>query len=314
MIDNTDIRAQSDTQLLLRLRSRQLLLIRLLDSERHLGRAAAALSISQPAASKLLKQAEAVLGVTLFERSLKGVRATAAGEVVVRHVRSMLNDFGVMREELGALDSGLTGKLRIGSVPGAVPQLLSPALAEYKRKHSRVQVSVSVDTSNVLLHQLSRGDLDMVLGRITDEHAGGDYDVVPILDEALVLVVRQDHPLSRRSSVTLKDLSGAAWIMQPPGAPQRVRLDAALREAGIAQPLNVTETASTVMITSLLQISDMVAVMPLSLAQHYAGLAALHALSLDVPMHVPAICLITPSGPAMNAMVAHLVPLIQSKP
>src|SRR3546814_11328004 len=68
--------------LLLRLRTRQLALLSLLDDERNLGRAAAALHISQPAASKLLQQAEDTFGVALFERHARGMTPTPYGEIL----------------------------------------------------------------------------------------------------------------------------------------------------------------------------------------------------------------------------------------
>ncbi|MEI2416509.1 LysR family transcriptional regulator [Orrella sp. JC864] len=302
----------ADAQLLLRLRTRQLLLIRQVEADRHLGRAAAALNISQPAATKLLRQAEDTLGVRLFERGPRGMAPTAPGQVVLRYVRTLCNDFGAMRATLAALESGLSGTLRIGSVPGAVPQLLAPALIEYKRRHPRVQVSVTVDTSNIMVRQLERGEVDLVLGRLTDEHAGGDYELAPLLEEALVLVVRRGHPLLGRRSVSLRDLTASAWIVQPPGAPQRLRLDAALREAGITDKLDITETASTVMTTALLEASDMVAVMPASLAAHYGRMGLFQALPMDMPIRVPAISLITPLGRTPSAAAAHFSALVRA--
>ena len=309
MLSMTDF---TDAQLLLRLRTRQLLLIRLLDVERNLGRAAAALNISQPAATKLLQQAEETLGVRLFQRSPRGMLPTTAGEVVVRYVRTLFSDFGLMREELAALASGLKGHLRIGSVPGAVPSLVAPALIEYKRRHPNVQVSVIEDTSNVIVHLLARGEVDLVLGRLTEEHVAGSYDVSPLSEDAQVLVVRQGHPLLQQSSVSLTELISAAWIMQPPGAPQRTRLDAALREAGITRKLNITETSSTVLTTALLQISDMVAVMPTSLARHYGRYAGLCTVPLNTPMRLPAISLITVTGRPLSAAAAHFAPMVRA--
>jgi len=151
-----------------------------------------------------------------------------------------------------------------------------------------------------------------VLGRLTGEHVAGDYDVSPLAEEALIVVVRQDHPLLRQSSISLKELVSATWIMQPPGAPQRTRLDAALREAGITRKLNITETSSTVLTTALLQISDMVAVMPASLAAHYGRLGGLCSLPLNTPMRLPAISLITLAGRPLSAAAAHFCPLVRA--
>src|SRR3546814_21195103 len=126
--------------LLLRLRTRQLALLSLLDDERNLGRAAAALHISQPAASKLLQQAEDTFGVALFERHARGMTPTPYGEILIRYARRMLTDFGFVREEMVALGSGLPGNLRIGCVPGAVPALLAPPISASQHLHQRVAV------------------------------------------------------------------------------------------------------------------------------------------------------------------------------
>jgi len=299
--------ALPDHSLLLRLRTRQLVLLSLLDAERHLGRAAAALHISQPAASKLLLQAEETLGAPLFERHARGMTPTPYGEVLVRYARRMLTDFGVVRGELAALRSGLRGTLRIGSVPGAVPELLAPTLSEYKRRHPRVAVAVTVDTSDIMIGQLARGEVDLVLGRLTEARDEADFQRVPLLEEALVVVVRAGHPLTERAGISFADLAAQPWILQPPGAPQRVRFDAVLREAGLGTRLNITETSSTVATTALLEISDMVAVMPASLAEHYGRLGVLRTLPLDFSIRVPPIQLITRAGDALSPPAAHFV-------
>jgi molybdenum-dependent DNA-binding transcriptional regulator ModE len=78
----------------MRLRSRQLLLLEALGRERNLGRAAAALGMSQPAATKLLQQAEETLGVAVFTRQARGMEPTGVGEVLIRYARQSLVDFG----------------------------------------------------------------------------------------------------------------------------------------------------------------------------------------------------------------------------
>lgn len=282
-----------DSNLLLRLRTRQLLLLAELGAQRNLGRAAAAMAISQPAATKLLQQAEEALGVGLFTRKARGMEPTAYGEVLIRYARQMGNDFARVREELAALRAGLHGALRLASVPGAIPELLAPALVDYQQRHPRVAVSVVVDTSDVLLAQLARSEVDLMLGRLTEGSGDENFESLALLGEAQVAVVRRDHPLLRQLTVTLQDFPRWPWILQPPGSPQRTRFEAALREAGIGARLDITETASTILTTALLEISDMVAVMPASLAGHYSRLGMLCVLPLALPLQVPAIHLIT---------------------
>lgn len=298
-------------RLLLRMRTRQWVLLALLDQHRHLGRAAAAMNTSQPAATKLLQQLEETFGVPLFNRVPRGMTPTPYGEALVRHARWVLNDFSVVCEELEALRSGLSGSLRIGSVPGAVPELLAPALVSYQRKHERVAVSVVVDTSDVMLRQLARGEVDLMLGRLTEEHSAEDLECVPLLGEAQVVVVRKGHPLLRRKSVTLHDLVEWPWLLQPPGSPQRSRFEAALREAGIQQRLRVTETASPIAMTALLEHSDMAAVMPASQAAHYARLGLLRVLPAEVPIKVPPIYLILRRAHSLSPAAAAFVALLR---
>ncbi len=282
-----------DAAVLMRLRMRQLLLVAALGEERNLGRAAESLGISQPAATKLLQQAEDTLAATLFKRLARGMEPTPAGEVLMRYARQVLVDFGFAREQMAALRSGLRGRLRLGCVPGALPQLVAPALAGYKQRHRNVAVSVLVETSDVMLAHLVRAEVDIVLGRLAEGYDDEEFQSLPLLEEPQVAVVRAGHPVLSLDAPSLADLVGLSWVLQPPGSPQRSRLESALREAGLRARLDITETASPVATTALLEATDMAAIMPQSLADHYARLGVLRQVSMALPLRVPSIHLIT---------------------
>jgi DNA-binding transcriptional LysR family regulator len=301
----------TDTTLLMRLRTRQLLLVAALGREGHLGRAASALGMSQPAATKLLQQAEDTLGAQLFTRGARGMAPTASGEVLIRYARQVAVEFGWAREQMAALRSGLRGLLRVGSVPGALPQLLAPALATYKRTHPKVAVSVLVETSDVMLAHLERGEVDLVVGRFTEGSHDDDFESLQLLEEPQVAVVRRGHPLTAPGAQpTLADLMRWPWVLQPPGSPQRSRFEAALREAGLRTRLDITETASTVATTALLEASDMAAVMPASLAAHYGRLGLLEVVPLALPLRVPPIHLITPRNRELSPVAQAFASLL----
>lgn len=293
-----------------RLRMRQWRLLAQLGADGHLGRAAAALAMTQPAASKLLQQAEEVVGQPLFHRHPRGMAPTGLGDVLVRHARLMVNGLAHVQEEVRALTAGLSGTLRVGCAPGAVPELLAPALVAFKAAHPGVSVSVLVETSDVMLAQLRRGEADLVLGRLTEGHHDDEFESQPLLTEPQVVVVRQGHPLAAGQPVCLQDLAAWPWVLQPPGSPQRARFEAMIREAGIHTRLDITETSSTIATTALLEASDMAAVMPDSLARHYGRLGILQVVVLELPLRVPPIQRITlrrhnPS-PAARAFCATL--------
>lgn len=288
----------------LRLRTRQLLLVAHLGREGHLGRAAAAMGISQPAATRLLQEMEDTLDCVLYERGARGMRPTAGGEVLLRYARQVLNDFGAARRELASLAAGLHGLLRVGSVPSALPPLLAPVLAEFKARHARVAVAIEVATSDVMLVQLARGEVDLMLGRLLEGHHDDEYEAVPVLDEPQVVVAREGHPLAGVDPLTLRDLARCPWVVQPPGSPQAGRFTAMMREAGVHRRLDITETASTIATTALLEASDMLAVMPASLAAHYARLGVLRAFPIALPLRVPDVHLVWRRARELSAPAA----------
>jgi len=210
----------------------------------------------------------------------------------------------------GALAAGLHGTLRVGSVPSALPPLLAPALARFKAEHARVAVAIEVATSDVMLLQLARGEVELMLGRLVEGHHDDEHEAVPVLDEPQVAVARVGHPLhagqgvfghghatasgntGRAPAPTLRDLARWPWVVQPPGSPQAGRFMAMMREAGVHRRIDIVETASTVATTALLEASDMLAVMPASLAAHYASLGVLRTLPVTLPLRVPDIQLV----------------------
>src|SRR3982751_6362573 len=99
-----------------RLKPRQLLLLVALDDEGSIHRAAHVLNMTQPAASKLLKDLEDVLEVALFERMPRGMRPTWFGETMIRHARVALTSLDHAHDELIALKAGSFGQVSVGAI------------------------------------------------------------------------------------------------------------------------------------------------------------------------------------------------------
>ena len=125
-----------------RLKTRQLLLLVALAEEGNIHRAAQVLNMTQPAASKLLKDLEDVLEVSLFDRLPRGMRPTWYGETMIRHARVALASLNQAHDELSALKAGRFGQVSVGAItaPGLV--LLPPAVAMVKREQPDLRVSL----------------------------------------------------------------------------------------------------------------------------------------------------------------------------
>ena len=269
-----------------RLKTRQLLLVVALAEEGNIHRAAAALNMTQPAASKTLRELEETLGVTLFDREPRGVRPTLYGDAIIRHARAVLGSLDQAQEELIALKSGRLGHVSIGAITSPGVRLLPAAVAAVKRLHADIRISVEIDTSNVLLERLAQDKLDIVIGRLSAEHDKVQLRYEPLAGEPAHAVVRAGHPLLKQKALTLGDVQQAAWLVPPAGSVLRHRFELMFQRASVAPPSNVVETAAILFVTQLLEQSDMIAVLAEDVARYYArhGIVAMLPLPMDCRM------------------------------
>jgi DNA-binding transcriptional LysR family regulator len=278
----------------LRISSRQVVLLNALDAHRNLHRAAEAMHTTQPAASALLKQLEEALNVSLFERHARGMHPTPYGEVMIRYAKGALHDFEHADDEIKALSRGAAGLVRVGSVMGAVPTLLTPSLAIFKAANPRVRISIQVDTSDLLIPGLAKGDLDVVLGRLPDPFGSHDLDVELFEEgEPMSVVARPGHRLFGARAVRLADLVGLTWILHPSGSPMRRRVEDALQSASVTTALDIIETASILATTAMLERTDMISVVPLEAARHYANYGIIGILPVELPIAMANLGIIT---------------------
>ncbi|WP_280190744.1 LysR family transcriptional regulator [Delftia sp. PS-11] len=300
----------SDAFSRLRLKSQQVMLLDALGRHASLHRAAAAIHLTQPAATHLLRQLEDSLGVPLFERHARGMTATVFGRAMIRYARNMLHGFDRVREEMASLAAGSAGLVRVGSVSGAVPALLVPALAHSKRQSPGLQISVQVDSSDMLVPLLLRGDLDIVLGRLPDHVSGQGMDVHLLGSESMAIAVRPGHPLAARRRLTLCQLLEYSWVLHPGASPMRRRVEQALLDAGLPHPPDVLESTSLLLTTTLLEQSNMVSVLPRDVALHYARRRMLRILPVGLPLPMAPLGIITrtdqETSPALQVFLALL--------
>jgi LysR family transcriptional regulator of abg operon len=234
-----------------RLRFRHLQLLRALGEGRSLRRAAEAVGITQPAATKTLQEIERLFGCQLFDRSQRGLVATSAGEVLLRGARLLLSDLERVRVELQTLGGGGPSLLRLGAPPALAMNLL-PGLVRRLACDGSRQIQIFERSSPELLELLHAGDLDAVVARfLPDEDSAllGPVDAgivfERLLDEEMQVAVRPDHRLAGRKVVNLDDLAGERWILQSGPNLTRRASDALYRQAGLPPPVPVIESDST---------------------------------------------------------------------
>lgn len=271
-----------------RLKTRQLLLLVALAEEGNIHRAAQMLSMTQPAASKLLKDLEDVLEVPLFDRLPRGMRPTWYGETMIRHARMVLANLNQAHDEIGALKTGHYGQVGIGAITSPGLSLLPAAVALVKQEHPSLRISLDIETSPVLLERLEQGKLDIVVGRLYEEHDKSNLRYESLTEELVCAITRPGHPLLGMSGLTLRDALLHGWIVPPAGSVLRHRFDLMFQQEGLAPPVNVVETAALLFMTRMLQQSDMIAVVGADVAHYYASHGIVAVLPLAMPCHMDA--------------------------
>ena len=143
----------------MRITLRQLRSLTALAEEGHFGRAAAAVSISQPALSVQIRELEAALGARLIERGPRGVVVTPTGREVLRRARRILDEVSEI-EQVARWDRGLGGRLRLGVIPTVAPYLLPSALPRLRARDLSLDLGVREAQTGRLLEEVREGALD----------------------------------------------------------------------------------------------------------------------------------------------------------
>ena len=182
---------------------------------RHLGRAAEALKLSASALTKCLRRLERTLQVKLVTRTPKGVELTPEGAALRAHAQRLQVSLTDVAREVSQLSRGLSGQLRVGSLPGfAVDNLVTAASVALFSEPSKVALTVSIGEHDMLVPALRNGDLDLI---VLAMHIPYDGVVLEHLyDDDFVVYASVNHRLAKRKQVTLADLAQESWAMTNP--------------------------------------------------------------------------------------------------
>ncbi|CAM4247300.1 LysR substrate-binding domain-containing protein [Bordetella muralis] len=296
-----------------RLKTRHLLLLVALAETGNIHRAAAALSMTQPAASKMLREMEHMLDVPLFERLPRGVRPTEYGQALIRHARLLVESLDQARDEIAHLKDGQAGHIRIGAITSPAVSLLPAAIAEIKQQWPRMTIAVEVESSNLLLERLAQERLDLVIGRLSPEHDKLALNFEPLDFEPVNAVARLGHPLLQQPELSLEQVADASWIVPPMGSVLRHRFELMFQHASLRPPTSVVESQALLFITSLLERSDMLAVLTIDVARYYSACGLVATLPLPMPCQMDDYGLITRNDRLLSPATARLLEILRAR-
>jgi LysR family transcriptional regulator, pca operon transcriptional activator len=167
---------------------------------RSLVKAADALSITQPAVSKTLKELEEILQVRLFERSRKGVELTQFGEVFLHYAGASL---AALKQGLDSVaQARMSGEsyLNVGVLPSVAARIVPDAVQSFQAESIETTLTLITGPNTFLLSRLRVGELDLVVGRLADPEQMSGLSFAHLYSESVSFVVRQGHPLLEEHS------------------------------------------------------------------------------------------------------------------
>lgn len=256
-------------RLLARARLRHLQLLVAVADHGTVRRAAEQVGMSQPAATQAIGELERLLEAPLFERQARGMRVSAAGQVVMPVVRQALQALEASIEALSAVRSGASGLLRVGAIPATAVSLLAGCLPLLGERHPRLQVLLFEGTPRHLLKELATGSLNVLLTRRPAE-LGDRFRFEALREDEAVVVAGPHHPLSSRAHVSLDELAACPWLRAPAGVRVRDLFDG-LFETRTPPAVHPVSTSSPALILELLSDDRTVTLAPASIAQWYVS-------------------------------------------
>jgi DNA-binding transcriptional LysR family regulator len=178
--------------------------------------AATALSFTQPAVSQQIARLERELGTRLLARNARGVTLTPAGEVLLRHAETVLQQLREAEAEVQAVAGVERPRLRVGAFASAAASIMPPALAELRAAHPAANVSMRVVEMPESLDALRTGELDLSV-IIDSERAPlevpADIEVADLFDDPFLAAIPYSHRLAGRGAIALADLRDEEWMV-----------------------------------------------------------------------------------------------------
>ena len=205
-------------------------------------KAAEALNISQPAASKTVQELEDILQVQLFDRSRRNLFLTPMGEMFQRYAEAGVT---ALRQGIDSIGEGQSeAVIRVGALPTVSARVLPKAMALFTARGLKARTQIVTGPNAYLLSLLRVGDVDLVIGRMAEPEAIGGFSFEHFYSEKVVFAVRPGHPLLQADPFVLPMIEPYQTLMPPLEAVIRPTVERLLTAHGVTSLRDEIETVS----------------------------------------------------------------------
>lgn len=280
-------------QLIRELGLRDLLFVQRIAERKSLSMAAAEFSLTQPAASRWLRELEQLFRAHLFTRDrMVGMTPTPLGELVVQRGRALLADVSMLSSEIEAHRAGRGAHLQLGVIPYVSTELLEGLVSCLVSDYA-MSVSVVEAATEPLMEGLRMQRLHAVMCRCSIQRLPDDLRQEVLFTQQACLLVHASVDISSDRVMDLSSFSGFRWVVPPNDSPSWHAIVVAFSIAKVTPPLPVLETASTKLVHALVAKNlDMIAVLPLDIGRDLEKLGGVRVLSFPAEFQMPSVGLV----------------------
>jgi len=272
--------------------------------EKHFARSAELCNITQPTLSLAIRKLEDYLGVPLVERGQRFVGLTPEGEKALIWARQILTDYESMRGEIASVKSGLTGALRLGVIPAAMP-VIARLTAPFAAANPNVVIEIQSLTSRSIQRGLDAFELEGGVTYLEDEPLE-NIRGVPLYDERYVFVAQRNAARASANAIAWADAAKEKLCLLSSDMQNRRILDRLTQSIGITISPSIV-CNSFLGVCSHLRCANYASIVPHTFFDVFGAAPDLIGLDLVEPRHSQAIGLVVadrdPPSPLAAAFV-----------
>lgn len=200
-------------------------------------RAAEELHMAQPAVSIAVRKLEDSLGVSLLDRSGRQVRLTAEGDAVLARADVILRETEELLRTSNAMSHLLQGELNIACPSMLATYFLPDVLTEFLVDHEGLKAEVTQAGTTRVETMLMEDEVE--IGVTSGSERADDLELLPLVQENMVLCVADSHPWAGRNRIAVDALSGLPMVVYESGYFIRSKLDQLCQQAGVEPDFRV---------------------------------------------------------------------------
>lgn len=237
-------------------------------------------SITQSAVSQQIRSLESRYKVTLVERGRRNFSLTPEGQAFLEAGREILHIYDHLGDRLHELQHIVAGDLKVSSVFSIGLHEFPPYLKEFRRLYPDVNVHVDYGRTTQVYTQVLNGETDFGLVAYPTRRKG--LLVERFLEDRMMVICHPNHPLAKKKSVQLEELSGEKFISWGPDLPTRKVIERQLKGRGISIDF-IMEFDNIETVKRAVEVENGISIVPHDTAQAEVAAGILAAVEIHKP-------------------------------